>query len=476
MVLHTASGRGMHGDAVLLELRSLPRLPDVIGSARAALSETWMVHFWHGPENHAGVRSSLQLAPAIASGMLKLRSLLEMLVASKALTLHKGTVPNLNKMARPIDLFLRSLDFFMAPSLTHQWLLLFQVDVAMCPNPTFPLAHFTEQTYIGAPWGANENGRYASWCWNLEECVGNTGFSLWHRETMVTALSLPWEQQIDAVVRYIEQPSSASTSTDLSHKAKYYPKRGHKCILYGTRAMSARRSGFRHFNLTQFRALFLSSGADVWVSTLLQALWHFRQIPMPARFSVETSYTGGYTPVGVHKAYLYLPPEKLAELMDRCPPLRSQMQDIADASEQAQQTKPQSPIQKFVASMLTNGNASTPYRQKAAHEHCNEADHRISSALWKKLFDGVSGCPVALCEQGAGARFGNASCHCKREGKALLKGSSSKVVRGAKAPEVALPTSSGFHARHQAQRNGHGGGFRSMSQQEDSHGPDVREP
>ena len=42
----------MLGDAVLIEPRPLRRLPLVLSNARSVLPHnTWMVHFWHGPNN-----------------------------------------------------------------------------------------------------------------------------------------------------------------------------------------------------------------------------------------------------------------------------------------------------------------------------------------------------------------------------------------------------------------------------------------
>jgi hypothetical protein len=65
-------------------------------------------------------------------------------------------------------------------------------------------------------------------------------------------------------------------------------------------------------------------------STLLQALWHYRRLPVPAvppeeiasRFSVETTYSlTNFTPIGTHKTYRYLPMERLSTLTEHCPPV-----------------------------------------------------------------------------------------------------------------------------------------------------------
>lgn len=54
----------------------------------------------------------------------------------------------------------------------------------------------------------------------------------------------------------------------------------------------------------------------------------FLQFPSFKRathFSVETVYAGGYTPIGVHKSWMYLrgdKKKKLEELYQRCPEIK----------------------------------------------------------------------------------------------------------------------------------------------------------
>jgi hypothetical protein len=308
------------GDAVLIECRRLPRIPSVLANVRSMLPSNWTVHFLHGPLNQKMVTESLELTPLLTTGALKLR---RYTIGSE---LQGETVD-----FKLHDDNLQSLSFW--ESFTGAWLMLFQLDVVLCPDPTVPIHMFQNFVYVGAPWRPNEKGQLPAWCFNVQHCVGNSGFSLWRRDVMAKVVATPKLAYLPIVLDYLESPIRR-------------PRRG-GAALPGTGSKRLMHSGRTYLNTSWMNVLANKMGTDTWMSNLLQALAHYGKLPAPddgslplapvpsaaraAMFSVETMWSGDYTPVGVHKVFRYLSAEKLSELVLRCPALEVMLR--ASASE-----------------------------------------------------------------------------------------------------------------------------------------------
>lgn len=190
----------LRGDAVIVELRQgLATLPAVLSNFLLLLPAEWTVHLLHldGAESLASV--SL-LREQRALGRLKLTRL----------TMQHGLPKSPD--ARWIEKnghawytnFIKRATFwrlFSAPRL-----LLFESDSALCPHPTHHVSYFLDRwLYIGAPWSTHSASRFpvvcdaktgrlcpqgagVHWCHKLPCCVGNSGLSLWDRESMAELL------------------------------------------------------------------------------------------------------------------------------------------------------------------------------------------------------------------------------------------------------------------------------------------------
>ena len=267
----------LEGEAVILEPRPLKRLPTVLLNAWQQLpSGSWSITLVHGRHMSAHLRSSEDLRPALASGVLRLRGLSGILDAAGMGHTYRANSPIFQGRLWYNQLLLRA--GFWA-SFSAPLLLLFESDTALCPSPTRPLAAFAGYGYVGAPWAAYPGGWFPAWCRNLGSCVGNSGLSLWRRDIMQNVTSQPPSAYEATVARYLlTNRGSAAKPGVGSNKALY-------------RGMG---------NLT-FSAE-LVSHIDVWASVLLQSLEAVGALPaalagsavpsdvVASRFSVETLY------------------------------------------------------------------------------------------------------------------------------------------------------------------------------------------
>jgi hypothetical protein len=316
----------MEGDAVMVEVRALGRIPLVLSNFRSVLPPSWVVNFWHGATNSGAVLAAPALASSIAAGSLKLRRLVVDGVPASASTFK---LPHYQKL-------ITSPEFWNSFPRTH--LLLFEADSVLCPSPAVPLRAFANVAFVGAPWSQSKQFRWAElerasqpphWCFNLQHCVGNSGLSLWRRDVLQQVLSDHLRSELtDAVLDYLEQPGCVRM------KSKCLPpKRGG---FWGLAPASINR---RAFYGKRNGTLETGTTLDVWMSRTLQAVeaghaprrtsllaqGQVRAVPPEdeaALFSVETSYSGSYAPIGAHKPWHYLSPMRFDQLMQHCAPVR----------------------------------------------------------------------------------------------------------------------------------------------------------
>lgn len=184
------------------------------------------------------------------------------------------------------------------------WLLLFEGDTVLCPEPTVPLDSFLRAAYpyYGAPWYFNANmcpfwSENNTWEGQHETCAGgNSGLSLYKRPLMSRMTELfGSETRIQQWRRWFRNSTL--------HAAEYFAFEGRAA----------------------------SGLIDQWTSTMLHP-W-LPPSGFSAAFSVETTYNGTYTPFGMHNPVSWLSKGKnLAnlqtkgelqlddELLRRCPP------------------------------------------------------------------------------------------------------------------------------------------------------------
>ena len=256
----------------------------------------------------------------------------------------------------------------MAPRLSRSWynryllsrtfwnsfsarqLLLFEDDCVLCPAPHLPLHSFSEYAFVGAPFPLHKRNKRVrnpknlfvpAWCFNLEHCVGNSGFSLWRRDVIaqvVNAVTISMDEYKPLVLDYLHQDCGCLK-----------PKRGGQVLKpsdSNRKALKGRTEGS-----------ISTSHVDVWFSRLLQALRAAGRLLIEAvpnetvalQFAIETTGwvrpkgslywvedIGNFTPVGVHKAQIYLMATHRASLLQRCPPFRRLLESAEPGSLRAE--------------------------------------------------------------------------------------------------------------------------------------------
>ena len=310
----------MMGDAVMLEVRPLARIPLVLQNVRSSLPETWRVNFWHGPTNHQRVLQSRELAPARTNGSLRLRRY----------TLN-GSPVGVKLSYLMHDKYMKSFAFWGDRSLDRPLLLLFEPDTALCPPDDWAvrLEELSAYAFVGAPW----TRRPPAYCYNLPECVGNSGLSLWRRDVIAAVLAARRIEEYGAIVADFFN-TFGFPLRGRHHSHGFQSRIVNHYLSVGNRDTHGKRKG--DGEARTHKAIFPAQlGQDILFSHLLQALDYFGLLPvrgvapehLAARFSVETSYATNFTPIGIHQAYTYLPSARLHELTRRCPA----MQNVAEA-------------------------------------------------------------------------------------------------------------------------------------------------
>ena len=294
------------GDAVIVEPRLPKRLPIVLRNAWDYLPRSWSIHLLHGGETNATstLHGEPVLRPVFESGALRLRT-----IESFGETVSSGR--------RWYNEFLTRSTFWSA--FTAPTLLLFEVDVAFCPDPNWPVDRFAGFTFVGAPWSAGTDALFPYWCRNLKACVGNSGLSLWRRDVMARLTKHPPQHYERNVTKYLHKPKGSAT------------RRGGWSVRV-----------FRAGNAGDINSSHVIGHIDVWMTMLLQTLEQTGEIAAPAvpnsvvasRFAVETMYSAQtpWVPVGVHKPHRYLSGPQLDALLERCPPARALANETASES------------------------------------------------------------------------------------------------------------------------------------------------
>mmetsp|Transcript_17946 Transcript_17946/g.41234 ORF Transcript_17946/g.41234 Transcript_17946/m.41234 type:complete len:399 (+) Transcript_17946:67-1263(+) len=256
---HVVEDTAMMGDAVVIDSRAPGKMALILLNMRSHLPTSFTVHAY--TRSAKMTRESFkQLSWASA------QLLAWMHVGS--VRLHTLTIPISTKAQ--YNTFLASREFW--DMFERRWLLLFELDSALCGNPTVGLETFLSAgvAFIGAAWKGRTIPRA------LQGEVGNSGLSLWRRDVVGSFL--------DEIEQDSQSPANSRTVID----------------------------GFMHAFLHQAFERHRLDGIK----------------PHPARefamqFSVETDYTGNFTPFGVHAAGKLLMSSRGAQslktLLLRCP-------------------------------------------------------------------------------------------------------------------------------------------------------------
>ena len=260
------------GDAVIVEPRRLLRMPLVLHNVRTHLPSDWRVRHMHRPGAIAAEIARADLLPypllshAIRTGALMLEPL-------------PFDPPGRNRVW--YNAYLLSPGFWL--HFSSPWLLLFEADAVLCPQPTWALSTFLHRRfmYIGAPWrGPKTPPAYLRH--HIVCC--NSGLSLWRRDKVV----------------------SSNMSREM-HEG-------------GARRCGGRRHGCE--------AALIDNEAALWLAAAGNA-GRLKGPAMPTgpeamRFSAESWYDGGFTPFGAHDALncvLVSGRRCFDELLRRCPPV-----------------------------------------------------------------------------------------------------------------------------------------------------------
>ena len=223
-----ADGRAS-GEAVIVEVRRLRRLPSALLHFRELLPPHWGVTLIHGSQNAADIwmTTSRALKAHLQSGRVRLRPLPPRYMLNDAERVHAsraqgGELPNQATFDRQLSGPLKSnLSAARLAQLTalhetetrrvhkharrwyNDWLqeadfwnmfesehvLLFEADAVLCPQPTLPLDWWAGRyAYVGSPWYPMQ-GVGMWWCKAMPCCVGNSGLSLWHRPAIASLLT-----------------------------------------------------------------------------------------------------------------------------------------------------------------------------------------------------------------------------------------------------------------------------------------------
>jgi len=186
-------------EAVIVELAPRPGLLTAVSNTLAVLPHTWGVSIVHGEQVDAAcLATQHRLFDAMQAGRLKLRHLQEVSATAWTQATMGASVPQVPGK-RWYNQLLASRAFWTA--FRVDWILLFEVDAALCAIPTTTLDSFLHAyDFVGALWPS-------AWCerwwrrerntlslprWNasgLHQCSGNSGLSLWRRELMVQTVT-----------------------------------------------------------------------------------------------------------------------------------------------------------------------------------------------------------------------------------------------------------------------------------------------
>lgn len=221
--------RRANGEAVIIEVRRLVRLPTTLLHFRELLPSHWRITLLHGPRNAADIwaTNSRTLREHLRQQRVRLMPLptQQMLVDAKAtrtLRDQGGALPNRAAFDLLLSRTLKSIlsaeelkqvrsrydkSFEVAHDRGRRWynsflqsttfwelfssenVLLFEADAVLCPRPTLPLDWWAGRfAYVGSPWFPRTGAGYF-FCKYLTCCVGNSGFSLWHRPLIAGLLA-----------------------------------------------------------------------------------------------------------------------------------------------------------------------------------------------------------------------------------------------------------------------------------------------
>ena len=221
-------GRAL-GEAVIIEVRRLVRLPYVLLNFRRNLPSDWRITLVHGPQNGGDIWATPmhELRGHIRTGSIRLMPLPsdKMLHIVKmrpppnrtSLWHHFSQDSKANASARSIaaavarvqgdhhrgqiywyNQWFKQTSFWT--SFEASYLLVFEVDAILCPQPTVPISYWIGRyAYVGVPWHRATGAGYF-WCKLMGCCVGNSGLSLWNRDVLERLLTTKVMPMHDALV------------------------------------------------------------------------------------------------------------------------------------------------------------------------------------------------------------------------------------------------------------------------------------
>ena len=181
----TPSGGG--GDAVCVETRNHPRLRAAVENVRVVLPTAWHITVLHGPQNAAHVRRELASIPEVRLRALPGAATTIGRGAAAAGGSSFGTAAANTEAAgyRDATDYGRRTNWYnrMLATSTAFWrlfdatyVLIFELDAALCPSPSRPIDSFKGFVLVGAPWP------------NKGCC--NSGLSMWHRSSMLRLVAM----------------------------------------------------------------------------------------------------------------------------------------------------------------------------------------------------------------------------------------------------------------------------------------------
>mmetsp|Transcript_9863 Transcript_9863/g.19937 ORF Transcript_9863/g.19937 Transcript_9863/m.19937 type:complete len:302 (+) Transcript_9863:120-1025(+) len=161
------------GDAVCVETRNHPRLRAAVMNTRFLLPTAWRVTFLHGPQNAAYAQRELASVPGVR--------LLPLLQVERRIFADANAEASGYRDAFDYSRRTNWYNRMLATSTSFwrlfnsEYVLIFELDAALCKAPSRPIDSFKGFALVGAPWP------------NQRCC--NSGLSMWHRASMLRIVS-----------------------------------------------------------------------------------------------------------------------------------------------------------------------------------------------------------------------------------------------------------------------------------------------
>ena len=323
------------GDAVMLEPREMSRRPLVLLNFRAHLPANWPVHLMilEGVKRTQDALADFSplLSTALLRGLLRVRALPRKHPAVALLA--NATRPHAAKdkysRVRWYNLYLAAPDFWQR--FHSRWLLLFEMDSALCSKPNWQLERFLEQPFIfwGAPWSRHSAAAGES----RGKPGGNSGLSLWRRDVIAAVspelekFAWRWDDggkniwAIDGGLWPFFNQRSGAASPQAVHRAAQRAAPEAASVVQGRAIHATSAEEVEELGVVDGVQKSAAADGESMRPVLLNDSHAFLLKPpnqsIMMRFSVETLYRGSYAPVGVHNPFKVGP--SYTTLLRLCP-------------------------------------------------------------------------------------------------------------------------------------------------------------